>query len=406
VRLGELAEFRNGVNYNKSNFGEGIKVINVGDFQDRIVPDLDRLDEIDPHGVVRADHLLQPNDILFVRSNGNRLLIGRSMVVPEGAGRVTHSAFTIRLRFTAPNVEPRFFVYLFRSNAIRDVLSAQGGGTNISNLNQEILSSMRVPVPSVPEQRHIASTLSAYDDLIENNTRRIAVLEEMARALYREWFVEFRFPGHEKARMAKTRGKQFPEGWTYPPLGKLVHELRDTVDPKSIEAATPYVGLEHLPRRSTTLVDWGFSGDVESTKLRFCLGDILFGKIRPYFHKVAVAPFDGVSSSDAIVMRLIDADLHGLVLGCVSSDEFVAHATQTSNGTKMPRANWSVLKEYPVPMPPAPILARFDRLVRDAIAEAQLLAAKNRNLRTTRDLLLPRLISGEIDLMINPSSVA
>ena len=294
VRLGELAEFRNGVNYNKANFGRGIKVINVADFQDRMVPDLDGLQEIDPTGVVRANHLLQPNDILFVRSNGNRLLIGRSMFIPDDAGRITHSAFTIRLRFTTTEVEPRFFAYLFRSDAIRDLLSSQGGGTNISNLNQDILASMSVPLPVLQEQQRIASVLSAYDDLIENNTRRIAILEEVARALYREWFVEFRFPGHEKVRMIETGSTSCPEGWIPRSLGKLVHGLRDAVDPKSIDANTPYVGLEHLPRRSTTLVEWGASGDVESMKLRFHSGDILFGKIRPYFHKVAVAPFDEI----------------------------------------------------------------------------------------------------------------
>ena len=139
--------------------------------------------------------------------------------------------------------------------------------------------------------------------------------------------------------------------------------MRDAVDPSAVDGATPYVGLEHIPRRSTTLDDWGRADEVTSLKLQFHRGDILFGKIRPYFHKVAWAPFDGVSSSDAIVFRSTTADHAGLVLAVASSDRFVAHSVQTSNGTKMPRANPGVLARYPVPLPPDPLLRTFNGVV-------------------------------------------
>src|ERR1035441_514213 len=101
VPLGTLAEFRNGVNYNKLNFGTGIKVIGVSDFQDHVRASYDHLEQINPEGVVRKEHLLRDGDILFVRSNGNRDLIGRSLFVDGLRESVTHSAFSIRLRFTS-----------------------------------------------------------------------------------------------------------------------------------------------------------------------------------------------------------------------------------------------------------------------------------------------------------------
>ena len=196
-RLGEIADFRNGVNYTKENFGRGVKVINVKDFQDYATPKYDTLDEINPDGAVRAAHLLQENDVIFVRSNGNRELIGRSLallaVPPEP---ITHSAFTIRVRLhRCPELNPLFYAYVFRSGVIRQILSAQGNGANISNLNQDILERLVVPLPPRGQQDRIAAILSAYDELIENNTRRIAILEEIARRLYEEWFDEERMSG-------------------------------------------------------------------------------------------------------------------------------------------------------------------------------------------------------------------
>ncbi len=212
VALGNLAEFRNGINYNKDNFGRGIKVINVKDFQDYSIASFEDLDEVNPSGVIKEKDLLKAGDIIFVRSNGNRELIGRSLFIKDIRESVTHSAFTIKLRFISNQVLPRFYAYLFRSSLMRQTLSAHGNGTNISNLNQGILSNLQVPLPPLPTQHKIVSILSTYDDLIENNTRRIEILEEMARSLYREWFVNFRFPGHEQVKMVDSELGLIPEG--------------------------------------------------------------------------------------------------------------------------------------------------------------------------------------------------
>jgi type I restriction enzyme S subunit len=170
------------------------------------------------------------------------------------------------------------------------------------------------------------------------------------------------------------------------------------VAPSEVDPATPYVGLEHIPRRSTTLDAWGRSADVTSTKHRFQAGDVLFGKIRPYFHKVAWAPFAGVCSSDAVVIRPRSAETAGLVLAVAASDRFVATAVQTSNGTKMPRANWNVLERYPVPMPPRQLSGKASRAITSWAGLAATLHAVSDRLATSRDLLLPRLISGDLSV--------
>jgi type I restriction enzyme S subunit len=271
-------------------------------------------------------------------------------------------------------------------------------GTTQDNLSLDKLLRFDFVVPKAPVQQKIASILSAYDDLIENNLRRIKILEEMAQSLYREWFVKFRFPGHQKVKMVDSPLGKMPEGWEAKRLGDIAEDMRRGVIPSEVPPDTPYIGLEHLPRKSIALSQWGFADDVQSTKFKFKRGEILFGKIRPYFHKVGFAPIDGICSSDTIVIADKDHKWYPLLLCCVSSEDFVAHATQTSKGTKMPRADWEVLKKYPIPVPPPSLLTKFNSILENNLGLIESLIFRNHNLRQTRDLLLPKLISGELDV--------
>lgn len=279
-----------------------------------------------------------------------------------------------------------------------ELMKNMSTGVATKFLTLTLLNQTQIPVPPLATQRKIAAILSAYDDLIENNLRRIKILEAMAQNLYREWFVKFRFPGHQNTRFVDSPLGPIPEGWEVKTLGELAVQERRGVDPRSVAPDMPYVGLEHIPRKSFALREWGQAADVQSTKFLFREGEILFGKIRPYFHKVSVAPMAGICSSDTIVIRTLEPKYFGPVLCCVFSEEFVDHATQTSNGTKMPRANWDVLVEYPIVIPSESVLMSFTKQTREVITLAQNLVAKNANLRQTRDLLLPKLISGELDV--------
>jgi type I restriction enzyme S subunit len=292
--------------------------------------------------------------------------------------------------------DPRYCYYLLKTLA----LERYDVGASNPTLNRNHLHELDVRVPFPVVQERIASILSAYDDLIENNTRRIAILEEMARRIFEEWFVHFRAPGCEGLPMIDSPFGPIPKGWEVKHLGQLADDIRDPADPRALDSGTAYVGLEHIPRRSTTFVEWGEAGDVSSLKLRFRCGDILFGKIRPYFHKCAVVPVEGVASSDAIVIRPRPREVRAFAASVVSSDTFVAHAVQTSNGTKMPRADWKVLRQFPVPTPQ--IARQYEMAVWPMIELGMAVSAQNRNLRAQRDLLLPKLISGEIDLSAAP----
>lgn len=285
----------------------------------------------------------------------------------------------------------RFVYYRLLLNYESLKMMSKGAAQN--NLNAGQIKEYEIPVPALHTQVRIGQILAEYDDLIENNRRRMTLLEDAARQLYREWFGRLRFPGYEHARFAKG----VPNGWVRKSLGDLCSIVRQSVDPTELEPDTPYIGLEHMPRRSISLGDWGSAADVSSSKHRFSAGDILFGKIRPYFHKVGVAFVDGVASSDAIVIRPVDPKLHAFVLMTVSSDSFVAMTAQTmKEGSKMPRADWRQMSAYSTPLPPDGLLNSFSSVVDPIVEQLRTLTFANRRLRAARDLLLPRLMSGEI----------
>jgi len=256
------------------------------------------------------------------------------------------------------------------------------------------LRQLPISVPNEPRiMRNVVDVLSTYDDLIENNRRRMALLEDAARQVYQEWFVRLRFPGYEHTRI--TDG--VPDGWERQSLGEVCYDVREAVLPDALDLDTPYIGLEHIPRRSISLTEWGSAEQVTSMKLRFREGEIIFGKIRPYFHKVGIAFVDGVVSSDALVIRPTEEKLNGLVIMTVSSDAFVANTSQTMReGSKMPRADWKQMKEYPVAVPPDGLLTTFNDTICSITAQLKNLTFQNQKLRTARDLLLPKLMSGEI----------
>ena len=275
------------------------------------------------------------------------------------------------------------------------LLNFAGGGT-FPNLTKDTIRNFAIPYPE--SRRKIASILSTYDDLIENNTRRIKILEDIAAAIYRQWFVEFRFPGHENIPMAESELGLIPQGWEEGTLGDIAESVRRNIKPSAIDLPTPYFGLEHLPRKSIALSKWDSPDSINSTKLGFKRGEILFGKIRPYFHKVGVAPLDGICSSDTIVIRPKRSEYFAITLSYVASEHFIEYATITSQGTKMPRADWKVLANYPLIIPSDQIVQHFSGFVQDVIDKIHNLIFRNANLRQTRDLLLPKLISGERDV--------
>lgn len=253
---------------------------------------------------------------------------------------------------------------------------AKAAGSTVAHLNVADVRSFELPpLPTVTEQRRVATVLSALDKKIASNATQTDTADALVRALFTR----------EALRTDRSVA-----------VGEIAAQRRDQIDPTAVSPATPYVGLEHIPRRRLWIDQMGAAGGVTSAKSRFLEGDILFGKLRPYFHKVILAPGTGICSTDVLVVAPLDSSLTGFLLAAIASDDVVAACTASSDGTRMPRTNWRDLAAIQIPWPgeqPARSIAASV----DALSAAALCAAaENRALAALRDALLPALLSGEL----------
>ena len=182
--LGEVATFRNGLNFTRSANGEVVKIVGVSDFQARSQLDsTDALEKVQIATTLNDEDLIRSGDLLFVRSNGNKELIGRCLFFPKVEERVSFSGFTIRGRFDTDIVDPLFASHLMRSRSVRDQVFSAGSGTNISNLSQAILSDIRIELPPIDEQRAIAAMLDKCDQSTSAAHRYVDSLRRQKQAV-------------------------------------------------------------------------------------------------------------------------------------------------------------------------------------------------------------------------------
>ena len=291
-------------------------------------------------------------------------------------------------------INSKYLYYWMSSNSGQKVLYNTTIGSSQKALTISALKNIEIPLPPVNVQCRIADILSAYDDLIENNRKQIKLLEEAAQRLYKEWFVDLRFPNHEHTKIVDG----VPEGWRVTTLDEICSVRKEMLTPEKIDVDTPYIGLEHIPRKDICLSEWGSSSEISSNKFRYYEDDILFGKIRPYFHKVGFALNNGVTSTDAIVLKSTEG-LWSLLLMTASSSEFVSYTYQNcKEGAKMPRADWKQMKSYPTIIADRAIQSAFEDQIYTITRKIKVLALQINRLSEARDRLLPKLMSGEVEV--------
>jgi type I restriction enzyme S subunit len=288
-------------------------------------------------------------------------------------------------------------------------------GSTFPNVSKSHLEGLLIQVPPPDEQAAISDLLCALDDKIELNRETNHTLEGLTEALFDSWFIDFdpvvaKADGRQPFGMSANTAALFPagfqdstvgpipEGWRVGTLGEIGSNLRRTIKPHTIPTDIPYIGLEHMPKGSIVLANWGKASDVRSAKTEFRIGEILFGKLRPYFRKVGVAPVNGICSTDILVIGPKERIWFGYLLGHLSSTELVGYADATSSGTRQPRTNWEALSRYLVAIPPVQVSAHYSEMIGDLVAKMTLALFESRTLAELRDLLPPLLLSGEIRL--------
>ena len=407
VALWDIAEYINGRATKPSELASnGVPVIKIAELNRGITEETDRI----PPELVEEKHWVSPGDLLFAWSGsvGIYRYTGPKAALNQHIFRVV----------AKPEIDQGFLRYLLLSCVPLFQLHVQDKRTTMGHVTKKDLQRIRVHIPPLQQQRAIAHILGTLDDKIELNRRMSQTLEAMARALFKAWFVDFEpvrakmegrwergqslpgLPAHLydlfPARLVDSELGEIPEGWMIGKLGDVAENPRRGIQSNCIAPNTPYIALEHMPRRSIALFDWGTAEGIESNKFEFKKGEILFGKLRPYFHKVGVAPVDGVCSTDIVVIVPRQHVWITFVLGHVSSLEFVDYTNAGSSGTKMPRTSWGDMARYEIVLPPESVAETFNTLVQPLIERIISGIHESRTLAALRDALLPKLIRGEI----------
>jgi len=366
-----------------------------------------------------SGNLARAGDLIFTQ----RGTLGQVALVPkQGAGKYLVSQSQMKATIDPSKADAVFLYYFFSSAAQQEWIRCNAIQTGVPHTNLGILKKHLVLLPPLAEQRMIASVLSSLDDKIEQNRRTGRALEALARATFKAWFVDFEpvkakaagaagFPGMPPAafadlpyRLIESPFGAVPEGWAVGTMGDLLKERGERVTPGNETRRLPYVPIDCITSRRVTLETFKSGEEAQSSLIRFQDGDILFGAMRPYFHKVCLAPFSGTTRTTCFVLvPRTDSD-RAFALMLASEPATVQFATTHSVGSTIPYAKWqSSLHEMPCFLPPEALRAAFGMFVDSLLHLSNQTVHESAKLATLRDYLLPRLLSGEVRV-VQPQS--
>ena len=337
-----------------------------------------------------SQHQLFPGDIVYARRGD----IGRRALITEREKGWLCGTGCLRISLGNSVIDPRFLYYYLAQPTLVQWIHNQAVGATMPNLNTSIIRSIPIRYPPLSIQRKIAAILSAYDDLIENNTRRIAILEEMAQLIYREWFVHFRFPGHEDVEMVESGLGLVPEGWEVVKLKEVCHLTLGQSPPSKYYNEEG----EGLPFHQG-VADFGDRFPVDR---RWCTitertaepGDVLFsvrapvGRMNLARRKIVIGrglhAIRSRTGHQAFIYQQLQEKFH--------EEDMMGGGTIFKSVTKRDMQNIDLL------MPPRSHRERFEQLMRPVYRQLEVLTDRNEILRDMRNLLLPRLVSGQLDV--------
>ena len=284
------------------------------------------------------------------------------------------------------NTDYLFLYYLLKF--YKDKIEALGSGTTFKEVSGTTMKNIVVRVPKEKEkQRGIGLILSSIDDKIEANEKINHNLQQQARAIYREWFVDF-----------APNGGIMPTDWKLGRLKDILRLKRNAIRGGD-EPLLPYLPIDVIPMNTFALTEFRPNAEAQSSLITFDTDDIVIGAMRVYFHRVVLAPCRGITRTTCFVLAPHDSDYFAFGLLCCDQDSTIEYAQTTSKGSTMPYAVWDGgLGDMEIVIPPREIAQKFNDIIKPMLRQIQASYFENINLRNMRDSLLPKLLSGEIDV--------
>ncbi len=391
-----LIPCRNGLTKPSKIRGNGVKMIAMGElFAHPIIYDV----EMDRVPVTEKEIQLSNiivNDLLFARQSLTLEGAGKCSIVKEVNEITVFESHLIRLRINSKKADPWFVYYYFNSyygirsiqNIVNQVAAAGIKGSDLVKLE--------IAIPSLEIQKKISAQLSEIDSKIECNRKICANLEAQAQALFKHWFIDFA-PFKDGGFVESELG-MIPEGWRVGTLTDILDNIKVTTK-QGDNPMLPYLPIDSIPMKSFLVNEVKDNFEAQSSLILFKKSDILVGAMRVYFHRVVPAPFDGITRSTCFVLRPKVQSFYSFALCSVNSNQAIMHAQKTSKGSTMPYAVWEGgLGDFNIVIPPESVAREFDLLIKKDIEMIQTTYFENQKLKTIRDSLLPKLMSGQIKL--------
>jgi type I restriction enzyme S subunit len=256
-------------------------------------------------------------------------------------------------------------------------------GSTQPALTIDALKKITLAIPPIVEQKQITEIVSSLDEKIELNRKINTNLEKIASSLFKKWFVDI--------------ADELPEGWKMGKLSDLVDNVSDRYIGNNEEDNFPYVPIDMISPKSLSLSSVAKSEDAKSSLIKFLKDDILFGAMRPYFHKVSLAPFEGLTRTTCFILRPRNKNTLAFCTLLIFQEETVNFASSHSEGSTIPYAKWNnSLENMLVRIPPNEMLSKFNDIVYPILETMRDSFFENMNLITIRDSILPRLMNGKI----------
>jgi type I restriction enzyme S subunit len=330
----------------------------------------------------------------------------RSIVLPR-RGEITKRAFIrseqenwlcgtgcLKIELGGKELIPEYLYYFMEQGHVVQWLLQHGVGTTMLNLSAGIVADLPILYPAIETQAAIASILSTYDDLIENNRRRMALLEDAARQVYQEWFVRLRFPGYEHTRIVDG----VPEGWEKKRLGDIA-EINGVNLNSSFDGEIEYIDIASVsPGQIDETAKYEFREAPSRARRVVRHGDIIWSCVRPNrrSHAIVWQPAENLIASTGFAVispRILSTSY---LYQAVTSGQFVGYLNNHAKGAAYPAVVSGDFERAEILVPSQPLVRSFNEIVEPMIAQSHCLKQQNQKLRTARDLLLPKLMSGEI----------
>jgi type I restriction enzyme, S subunit len=409
VKLGDVAEFTNGGAWNSNEYTDsGISIVQVTNISNNTIV-LDQCKFLLPESLMKyKKHMLFEGDLVIATVGSHptqpNSVVGRVAIIPKFVQGSLLNQNAVRLSPKSKELDKKYLGHLGKSPFFRNYIIAHArGSANQVRMSIGLLKEMDIHLPPFFIQKKIASILSNYDDLIENNTRRIEILEEMAKLIYDEWFVKFRFPGHENIKMVPSELREIPERWNVKKLTELVKTQYGYTESATEEKIGPkFLRGKDINKQSYILWDevpfCTITPDVLE-KYHLKEGDIVVIRMAdPGKVGIVETNINAVFASYLIRLEIIKELKPYYLFYFLRSDKFQNYITGASTGTTRKSASAGVITDTNLIIPPEHLLILFEERIGLLRKQLNLLLKKNQNLRKTRDLLLSKLISGEINV--------